>query len=97
MNGAENTPDLDALAARAATARRAHVALEKAGGLISLTEIAERWGVGKQTVRNHYERRDGFPNPVATHGRTDLWLTAEIDHWRATPRRRGRPPQAPRT
>jgi len=93
MSDPSATPDLQELAERAAAAARAWVALEQAGGLVSISEIAERWGVEKQTVRNHHQRSDDFPAPVTTRGRSDLWLTAEIDHWRASPRRRGRPPK----
>lgn len=95
MSDPSATSDLQELSKRADEAARAWAALEQAGGLVSISEIAERWGVEKQTVRNHHQRSDDFPAPVVTRGRSDLWLTAEIDRWRATPRKRGRPPKKP--
>lgn len=100
MSDQEQPEDLDAHAKRAAAARRAWATMERAGGLVNLTEIADRWGVEKQTVRGYRDRHpagapDAWPEPVQKFGRVELFLAAEVDLWRATPRRRGPRPKHP--
>lgn len=75
-----------------AAAERAWRALCDAGGLVTVSEIAEAWGVHPETVRTHYSRREqnGFPAPVDRLGRTDVWLAAAVARWRALDRRPGR-------
>lgn len=92
MSSPERT-DLDDLAEGARDARLAWVALTGAGGLVAIPDIVERWGVTRSTVRGYIANRDDFPRPVGTLGSVDFWLAADIDLWRATPRRRGRPPK----
>lgn len=52
--------------------------LERAGGLCSISDLADRWGVSKQWARV-LVRRDGFPAPVFTHGARELWFADEAD------------------
>ncbi|MGX6446445.1 hypothetical protein ACVU7I_00030 [Patulibacter sp. S7RM1-6] len=92
----EPPEDLDQQRQTAARAERAWRALEATGGLLALADIAARWGVGKETVRAYRARRDDFPEPVATIGRSEVWTAASVDLWRATPRRPGRRPKEPR-
>lgn len=93
MSDQEPAPDLDELARLAKLAERRHQALEDVGGLLAMSDIAERWGVDAETVRKHRKRRADFPDPVATIGRSEVWTAASVDLWRATPRKRGRPPK----
>lgn len=87
------TADLDELRKDAARAERAWRALEAAGGLSALADIAHDWGVDKETVRSHRQRRSDFPEPVTKIGRSEVFTTASLELWRATPRRVGRPPK----
>jgi len=53
-------------------------AIDAAGGLHSIGDLAERWGITKQWARM-LARRDGFPAPVLTSGGRELWLGDEAD------------------
>ncbi|CAB4892358.1 unannotated protein [freshwater metagenome] len=92
MSDDQEPADLEELARRAKLAERRHQALEDVGGLLSIADIAERWGVDAETVRTHRKRRDDFPEPIGTIGRSEVWTAAAIDLWRATPRKRGPKP-----
>jgi len=48
-------------------------AIAQAGGLHSIADLADRWGMTPQWVRQ-LVRRDGFPAPVLTAGGRELWL-----------------------
>lgn len=61
-------------------ARAAWAALQHAGGLMGRAELAERWGVSRPRA-GVLVATPGFPEPVESHGRTDLWLVAEVDEW----------------
>lgn len=56
--------------------------LDECGGLVSLTGIAERWGLSKSTVHVH-TRNETFPTPVYVGRGEKLWLRVEVDEWRA--------------
>lgn len=84
--------DPDDLAKAVDAARRGWEAVVKSGGLVTVADIARRWGVEHETARG-YTGHPKFPKPVARAGRSDLWLAAEADQWRATSRKRGRPPK----
>lgn len=58
--------------------------------LVTLADLAERWGIARTTITEH-AGRDDFPEPVAMFGRSSVWLAAEAELWRATPRLPGRP------
>ena len=49
-----------------------------AGGLCSISDLADRWGISRQGARK-VTRRDGFPAPVLTHGARELWPADEAD------------------
>jgi hypothetical protein len=53
-------------------------AIAQAGGLHSIADLADRWGMTPQWVRQ-LVRRDGFPAPVLTAGGRELWLGDEAD------------------
>lgn len=89
-----SAPDPEDFAKAAATARRGWTMVSNAGGLLTVADIARRWGVGPQTVREAVQHPT-FPAPAVTIGRSDLWLAPEIDQWRATPRKVGRPRKTP--
>lgn len=86
-----NANELRDLADRAMRARRewqkSHATLD----LVTLADLAERWGIARTTITEH-AGRDDFPEPVAMFGRSFVWLADEAELWRATPRPAGRPP-----
>jgi len=53
-------------------------AIVQAGGLHSIADLADRWGITPQWARQ-LVRRDGFPAPVLTAGGRELWLGDEAD------------------
>ena len=85
-----STPDPDQFAKAATAARRGWTMVASTGGLLTIAEIARRWDVEEPTARKA-TRREDFPAPAVTIGRSDLWLAPEVDQWRATPRKVGRP------
>lgn len=60
--------DVDAAADRATWQT-----VQRSGGLVTTTELAELWGITERAARNR-TKRDGFP-PPASAGR---WLRAEV-------------------
>jgi predicted DNA-binding transcriptional regulator AlpA len=88
----ENPDELAAAAATAKGAEKAWAAVQRTGGVITIRGMAERWGITIQTARAH-AAHSTFPKPIEHVDRADLWLTAAVDHWRATPRSPGRPPK----
>jgi hypothetical protein len=63
--------------------RRARKAIDAAGGLVSQSEIAERWGVTPQAIGDRI-RRDAFPEPIkqvraVNGGYTRLWLGVQVE------------------
>lgn len=83
--------DLDAIAERQQQAAAAWEALQATGGIEMLAQTARRWGLSAGTVNAWRGRRPDFPDPVGRAGRYEVWLAADLDHWRATPRKPGRP------
>lgn len=71
----------------ALAARRGWTTVANTGGLLTVADIARRWGVEGTTARQAVNHPD-FPEPAVTIGRSDLWLAPEVDQWRATPRKR---------
>jgi hypothetical protein len=70
-------------------------AIDRAGGLATLGDLARRWNVSR--VRAHeIAQHPDFPEPVATisDGTTALYAIAEADKWRNTPRRPGPRPKS---
>lgn len=53
-------------------------AIDAAGGLYAIGDLADRWGITKQWARV-LTRRDGFPAPVLTAGGRELWFGNEAD------------------
>lgn len=70
--------------------------LQQHGGLVGVSDLAERWKVDRSTA-GKLTKKPGFP-PVREHrGGTQLWLSAEVDHWRrAWDERSDKPGPAPR-
>lgn len=90
------TADLERLAAEAAAAQGAWQLLAQTGGLSVVGDMAHRWDVGTETVRD-YTKRATFPEPVTRLGRDRAWLTAEVELWRHGRRPPGRPRTRPQT
>lgn len=67
-------------------------AIEEAGGLHTVADIARRWGVSKARV-NELAQRPDFPAPLFRMGRSAVYVGNEVDAWRAIERRPGRPPR----
>lgn len=63
-------------------------AIEDAGGLIGVRELAELWGISEQAVGRR-AARGTLPPPVKTVGRVRVWLRAQIE-----PRRDHHPQRA---
>lgn len=80
--------DLDALRRAVERARRAADELQAAGGVVGQADLANRWGISNAAVAVHTKRPD-FPEPVAFVGTRPLWLAAEVDLYRHTPRKPG--------
>jgi len=53
-------------------------AIDQAGGLHTIADLADRWGISTVWARQ-LVRRDGFPAPVLTAGGRELWLGDEAD------------------
>ncbi len=66
-------------------------AIKTAGGLLTLSDIARAWGVSKARAAEAVKAAD-FPTPLEGRiGRSNVWIGNEVDKWRSTPRRPGRP------
>ncbi|MFT4034138.1 MAG: hypothetical protein QM679_01020 [Patulibacter sp.] len=77
-------------------ARRAWDALQRAGGVVTLGDLADRWQVTRQRASAR-ANTPGFPEPVVTVGKSGIWLSAEVDHWtHEVAHRDGRPGPLPR-
>lgn len=71
-------------------ARAAWQALEAAGGVVTAAAIADRLDISRARVSAMTGRAD-FPPPVDVLGRTPIWLWADVQAWRRSARRPGRP------
>lgn len=80
--------DLNELRRRAEAARQSADGLAVKGGLVGLVDLPERWGVDHSTASAH-TKRESFPEPYQYVGDRPLWIAAEVDLWRATPRKPG--------
>jgi predicted DNA-binding transcriptional regulator AlpA len=60
--------------------QRARRALEQAGGLVSVQELASRWTMSRQAVDKR-TRADDFPSPIKVTPVTRLFLWCEVDLW----------------
>ena len=61
--------------------------LDRLGGLVTVAELAEHWGISK-TVAATKVRAPNFPSPVAVLPDSQrLWLLAECEEWNQTPYR----------
>lgn len=60
--------------------------IEGAGGLANQSDLARRWGIGRQWV-SEVVQRDDFPAPVTSVGGRPVWSVAEADAWRRASRR----------
>jgi len=69
-----------------------HRAIEAVGGLHSLSDLARRWGVSPARARE-LSLLPGFPAPVMTVGKSELFTGVEADAFRAAPRRPGPRPE----
>lgn len=86
-----DSTDLGELGVAAQRARELADELAKLGGVVTVADLEARWGITYSTAHD-YVRRDGFPAPWQSIGtRGQLWLAAEVDLWRNTPRPTGRP------
>jgi hypothetical protein len=91
--------DLDVIERMAARAELAILAgmsdelrqlIADAGGLQSIADLAKRWDVSRQRVKELTEYPT-FPKPVLTVGRSALYAGRECDAWRKLERPTGRP------
>jgi hypothetical protein len=60
---------------------RLRAAIDRAGGLVTLADLARLWGVSTQRAHQIAEA-NAFPEPVATVGGRKLWATAQLAGWR---------------
>jgi predicted DNA-binding transcriptional regulator AlpA len=60
---------------------RALEAIEKAGGLVTPSEIAAEWGITDQAIADRI-RRGTFPEPAKVAGRVRLFLRAQVEPYR---------------
>ena len=58
--------------------------------LVSLSDIAERFGVTRQTVWNWTRRHEDFPVPIAQTASGSLWSFPEVERWGKSRRTRPR-------
>lgn len=77
--------------APSAQGRRLRAAIERAGGLHSISDLATRWGISRQRARS-ITRMSDFPAPIRTAGGAELWLGLEADAFRAIERKPGPKP-----
>lgn len=75
-----------------AQGRRLRRAIDAAGGLHSISDLAARWGVTRQRARS-ITRMAGFPAPIPTAGGAELYLGHEADAFRAIERKPGPKPK----
>ena len=67
----------------------ARTALEEAGGLLNMTQIAERVGRAKSQITKHAQTDADFPTPVFRSDRYTIYIAAEVDtYYRARRERR---------
>lgn len=60
---------------------RLRAAIERAGGLVTLADLAREWNVSTQRAHQIAET-DAFPEPVATVGGRKLWAMTQLEGWR---------------
>ena len=53
-------------------------AVAASGGLCSITDLADRWGITRQWARV-LVRRPSFPEPILTYGGQELYPADEAD------------------
>jgi hypothetical protein len=63
------------------TKHEARAALALAGGLASQADLARRWDLSRSRAWQ-IVREPGFPDAVAQVNGCDVWLVAEVEHWR---------------
>jgi predicted DNA-binding transcriptional regulator AlpA len=58
--------------------------------LLTVADIAERYGCAVKTVREDIVRRPGFPKPIRPTGsdRLRLWKIEEVERWESAEGRR---------
>lgn len=77
--------------AKKSTADEARAAIDAAGGLMTLAEVSEAWGVTRQALAERI-RRGTFPEPVKLAGRVPLYLRDDLEPIRPNRRyREGEP------
>ncbi|MCW3003371.1 MAG: hypothetical protein JWQ20_2669 [Conexibacter sp.] len=57
---------------------RARAALQQAGGVVSVQQLATEWGMSRQAVDKR-TRADGFPEPFAVVSSVRIYLRCEVD------------------
>lgn len=91
IRGRAHEYDLPPMADASLDPTKAHAAwkaLQKAGGLVSSTDLRQRWGTPEEPLRRQtvhdLTSQDDFPDPVIEGGRgaADYWLAADVDEWR---------------
>jgi predicted DNA-binding transcriptional regulator AlpA len=60
--------------------QRAWDAIHRAGGLVSVQELATQWNISRQAVDKR-TRLDSFPPNVKATAVTRLFLRCEVDQW----------------
>src|SRR5690349_17718039 len=65
--------------------------MNAAGGLVTVTSIAERYGITRARAHELTQAED-FPPAVWVEGRSKFWTANSVDAWRAETRPVGRPP-----
>lgn len=75
-------------ACRTAEGQAAWDAIQRAGGLVSVQDLAARWGITRQAVDKR-TRQQGFPPNVKATPVTRLFLRCEVDGWEDEQRKDG--------
>ncbi len=75
-------------------ARAAWDILVASGGLVDRSDIRRRWDMSRARVYELSGQRH-FPAPVGEIGGRPVWLSVEVDRYRAQPPPTGRPRRSP--
>ena len=73
---------------RTEAGQQAWDAIHRAGGLVSVQELAQRWGISRQAVDKR-TRLESFPPNIKATPVTRLFLSCEVDAWEAEQKKDG--------
>lgn len=65
----------------------ARAIIQRAGGLVSASDLSRTWGISKTRVAV-LVGRESFPEPVGSVGGRPVWLASEARQWRETQQKR---------